>query len=79
MKLKAVDSFYTDETGGIAGGKEFEIASEETGYALIKKGLAATIEGEKMDSAPANKAAARPQNKEEAKPSVKVSTVGKAK
>jgi len=79
MKLKATDSFYTDETGSVSGGKEFEVESDETGKALIKRGLATEVETAKMENAPQNKAAPQPSNTAAAKPSVKVETASKAK
>lgn len=78
MKLKALDSFYSDETKTVAGGQEFEVDSPETAKDLIKRGLAQLLEGEKMEDAPKNKAEPKPENKAEAKPSVKVEQAKKA-
>lgn len=78
MKLKAIDSFYSDETKTVAGGQEFEVDSPETAKDLIKRGLAELLEGEKMEDAPKNKAEPKPENKAEPKPSVKVEQAKKA-
>lgn len=65
MKLKALDSFYSDETKTVADGAVFEVDSDEFGKDLIKRGLAAEVAGDaKKEPAPSNKdAGAAPSNK----------------
>lgn len=67
MELKALDSFYADETKMVAAKSVFKVESEALGQDLVKRGLA--VECEKTDSkdnkaAPGNKdAGAAPSNK----------------
>lgn len=67
MKLKALDSFYSDETKMVTGGQAFEVESAALGQDLIKRGVAQEIKvtGDKdKGSAPANKdTGAAPSNK----------------
>lgn len=67
MKLKALDSFYTDETKMVADRTVFDVDSNALGQDLIKRGLAAEVSGgadNKAENAPSNKdAGPAPQNK----------------
>jgi len=69
MKLKALDSFYTDETKTISDGQVFEVGSDAFGNDLIKRGLAREAKASDTDAkaakgAPSNKdAGAAAQNK----------------
>lgn len=71
MKLKALDSFYTDETKMVSDGQVFEVESEELGKDLIKRGVvreakASDKEGKERGAAPSNKDAGSPaKNKDE--------------
>lgn len=64
MKLKAIDTLHISSVSqdNLAPGAEFEV-SDETGRVLIDRGLAKEVKAaapveNKMDNAPANKAAA---------------------
>lgn len=62
MKLKALDSFYTDETKTISDGQVFEVRSAAFGNDLIERGLAREEKAAK--GSPSNKDAGAPaQNK----------------
>lgn len=66
MKLKALDSFYSDETKAVSAKQEFDVDSDALGADLIKRGLAVAVDdGAKAEQpAPKNKdAGAAPQNK----------------
>ena len=69
MKLKALDSFYTDETKMVGDGDVFDVESEEVGKDLINRGVAreATASdksGKARPAAPKNKdAGSAPANK----------------
>ena len=69
MKLKALDSFYSDETKMIADGQVFEVESDAFGSDLIKRGVAREAktddkDGKDRGSAPTNKdAGTAPSNK----------------
>lgn len=67
MKLKALDSFYTDETKKVDAKTTFEVESEDFGNELVKRGLAVAEGAEtKKEPAPSNKAEkAAPSNKAE--------------
>lgn len=61
MKLKAIDTLHVSSVGpdNIAPGAQFEV-SDDAGQALIDRGLAKKAgpdHANKMDAAPANKAA----------------------
>jgi len=43
MKMRALDSFYSSETGQAHAGQEFEIASVSRGEDFAKRGLAEII------------------------------------
>ncbi len=66
MRLKALDSFYSDETKMVADKAVFEVDSDALGQDFVKRGLAVELGGVEKDNvtAPANKdAGAAPSNK----------------
>lgn len=68
MQLKALDSFYTDETKMVSDGQVFDVESDELGKDLIKRGVAraaaADDNSQKAVTAPKNKdAGASPANR----------------
>lgn len=59
MKMRAIDSFASAETGMVHAGDEFEIASETRAKEFAERGLAKAIPAapqNKMEPAPDNKA-----------------------
>lgn len=67
MKLKALDSFYSDETKMVSAKSVFEVDSDALGQDFVKRGLATEVgnlDSKDNKAAPGNKdAGAAPSNK----------------
>lgn len=69
IKLKAIDSFYSDDTKRVDARSTFEVESEDRANHLVKRGLAERVggHGSKKEAPPENKAEPIPENKRIAK------------
>lgn len=70
IKLKALDSFYSDDTKRVDARSTFEVESEDRAKHLVDRGLAERVGGgaAKAEPAPLNKAEAAPENKSDPAP-----------
>lgn len=79
MKMRALDSFYSSETGQAHAGREFEVESDDRGREFAKRGLAEILEDDVSQTKPEIKAAEPPLNKAETKPVNKAALKPEAK
>lgn len=80
MKMRALDSFYSSETGQAHARQEFEIESADRGREFAKRGLAEILEEDVMAETkqPETKKEPAPQNKAQPAPVNKAASPAKA-